>query len=246
MGKQFLVITTLSTWHVACGRMRRLSSLDMRWKFICIASARRWRSGLLSAAGFPRFQDRRRLVYHMKPPSCISQAFLTLQLEHIYAPAANFWATSLVGRYRRDESTVFPHVRVAALLPLKGWKITSQVIIKRSLRTTLVVLVFHVVISSINQFKLREECHGVSNLDHFAFSTHVCIQPLAFFPSTLASSSQFAALKGYSMESVNQFADASWNWKSFFSLSYFSTRWHPLSDEGWEKDCFGSLWFKFN
>lgn len=67
MRKQFLVIATLSTWHLACGRMRRLSSLDKRWKFICIASARRWRSGLLSAAGFPRFQDRQRLVYHMKP-----------------------------------------------------------------------------------------------------------------------------------------------------------------------------------
>lgn len=36
------------------------------------------------------------------------------------------------------------------------------------------------------------------------------------FSSTLASSLQFAALKGYSMGSVNQFADASWNWKTFF------------------------------
>lgn len=48
---------------------------------------------------------------------------------------------------------------------------------------------------------------------------HTCLYTASgTFSSTLASSLQFAALKGYIMESVNQFADASWNWKTFFAF----------------------------
>lgn len=118
--------------------MRRLSSLDKRWKFICIARGDRGEGqGLRQLQVSPRFQDR----LSQKTLHRASHELLWhFNWKKIYAPAANFWETSPVGRWRRDESTVFSHVRVAALMPLKGWKITSQVIIKRSLRTTLVVL----------------------------------------------------------------------------------------------------------